>query len=107
LLPHDGQNLKFGGIIDPHLPHCVPTAVPGFVIAGVPFVPGAGGCTDARFWRGSSATGCPQRAHCGTPIGVNALHASQTNPTSISLGSYPVTDHAVKERRAVDRLVPS
>ena len=60
LLPHDGQNLKFGGIIEPHLPHAVPTAVPGFVSAGgdaVPFVPGCGGCTDARFCRGSSATG--------------------------------------------------
>src|SRR4051812_25067395 len=37
--------------------------------------------------RGSRATSEPHRAHCGTPIGVSALHASQTRPTSICVGS--------------------
>ena len=49
-----------------------------------------------RFGRGSSATGCPQRAHCGTPIGVNALHASQTRPTSIACDSTPLRNGASK-----------
>jgi len=36
--------------------------------------------------------------HCGTPIGVNALHASQTKPTSIEPKFYPFSTNAVKER---------
>lgn len=118
LLPHVGQNLKFGGITELHLPHVVPIAVPAFVAAGCGAEPlvgaplgaldgaplgavdaaGLGGWTLPRFGRGSSATGWPQRAHCGTPIGVNALHASQTKPTSISLEFYPLAKWCVKER---------
>jgi len=76
--------LKFGGTDAPHLVHAVPPACGGVAIGGdAPFL--AGGCALWRRGRGSSATGCPQRAHCGTPIGVNALHASHTKPTSISL----------------------
>jgi hypothetical protein len=96
--------LKFGGIIELHLPHVVPIAVPAFVVSGCGEEPlvGAtatfGGWTLPRFGRGSSATGWPQRAHCGTPIGVNALHASQTKPTSISLEFYPLAKWCVKER---------
>jgi hypothetical protein len=92
--------LKFGGIIELHFAQVVPIAVPAFVVSGgdaLP-LPDFGGCTDPRFGRGSRATGCPQRAHCGTPIGVNALHASQTNPTSISLEYYPLAKWCVKER---------
>jgi hypothetical protein len=51
----------------------------------------------ALLGRGSSATAAPHRAHCGTPIGVSALHASQTSPTSIKLQFYPLSEKSVKD----------
>ena len=38
----------------------------------------------------------PQRAHCGTPIGVNALHASQTSPRPSGRNSTPLRNSASK-----------
>jgi hypothetical protein len=76
--PQLGQNLSAGFTSTPQLAHgTVETADDFFVVFG--------GALLARFGRGSSATGSPQSLHCGTPMGVNALHASHTNPTSISL----------------------
>src|SRR5262249_42332208 len=81
-VPQIWQNLKLGGTLVPHLVHVVPAAFFAGAAAGAPFPPAVDGAFERG--RGSSATGSPQRAHCGTPIGVNALHASHTKPTSIA-----------------------
>src|SRR5262249_59497402 len=87
--PHWWQNRWPGATVALHLGHGAPCA--GFV-PGVP-----------RRGRGSSATAAPHRAHCGTPIGVSALHASHTRPTSIGLKSYPLAKQPVKEGTLLDR----
>src|SRR5712671_6766274 len=85
-------------MFDPHLGHATPLAAAGAARAGA-LLPLA--LRD----RGSSATGCPHRAHCGTPIGVNALHASHTRPTSIKrCDSTPLRIAASKNRAStIDR----
>jgi hypothetical protein len=78
--PQFGQNRVPLETCSPHLLHS--TSSPD---AGRWF--GGGRLLD--FERGSSATAAPHRVHCGTPIGVNAVHASQTRPTSIEPSFYP------------------
>lgn len=69
-------------------------SVPG----GLPVVGAFAGDGTRGLGRGSSATAAPHRVHSGTPIGVSALHASQTRPTSIKPKFYPLTKNLVKER---------
>src|ERR1043165_498944 len=91
-LPQWGQNRCPGVTIVPHLLQRFGSALA--TCAG-------GAELLARFvlgGRGSSATAAPHRVHCGTPIGVSALHASQTRPTSIRLEFYPLGEKPVKER---------
>src|SRR5262245_5353809 len=71
--PQLGQNRLPGVTYWPHLVQVAPLPSPGGGGIGLLCVRG----------RGSRATAAPHRLHCGTPIGVSALHASQTRPTSI------------------------
>src|SRR6185503_15111551 len=91
-LPQLGQNLVPSATCVPHLLH-------GLVAtAGATCAAAFAGGRLPLLARGSSATGDPHRLHCGTPIGVNALHASQTRPTSIRPKEYPYATKGVKER---------
>src|SRR5262249_33224129 len=87
-LPQLGQNRCPGVTIVPHLLHRLGSA---------PTCDDELLCRLVRGGRGSNATAAPHRVHCGTPIGVSALHASQTRPTSIRLEFYPLGEKAVKE----------
>ena len=83
--PHAGQKRLCGPTGSLHFGHAVVAAIGPDGASAI-----TGGGDDAFTLRGSRATGKPQRLHCGTPIGVNALHASHTRPTSIRRKFYPL-----------------
>src|SRR5262249_36573237 len=81
------------------------------LVQGAPLPPAFGGLGGV-FWSGRGVTGpaaAPHRLHCGTPIGVSALHASQTRPTSIKSEILPPRERARQRRlfRRSGRIGPA
>jgi len=109
-VPQCGQNRCPTATCRPHLVHAassplVVDAGPGAGAGGISVPGGFPSSVPSPVkssrdrGRGSSATAAPQRVHCGTPIGVSALHASQTRPTSIKPKFYPLTKNTRQRRR--------